>query len=364
MKFLAFIFAASIGCWALAQMPWELTGADFKTQAVDVRAMNAGGVDYRAADGSEHHLPMDQFLELRRGQAPMTAGFALMLMGGDRVAGQVIGMDSEHLRWQNPLLGELVFPVRQVSSIRLWRDLSAPSGSDTEDVVHLSNGDTVRGVVGGMNERGVNMQTASASPTISWSGITAIDFASLGSPSTRPASGWRVSLDDGSVLRVDAVQWSAATVDLSLDGQRRSVKSSNLRAVEQIDGPVVFLSSIRPAEDVQIPLLGAPRPAKFGEGHSIFVRAYSRLLWNLPAGFSRLHLQYAIDANLPLADVMVRVQIDGKTVYEEDHLHAGFTSSAMQLPLNHGRQLTLEVDTDNPYRTQGLLTWISPALVR
>ncbi|HWB54233.1 MAG TPA: NPCBM/NEW2 domain-containing protein [Tepidisphaeraceae bacterium] len=367
------IIIALMATSALAQTPWQLETSDFQTQSVNVLKMTGSGVDYTTADGAGHHVPMERFLELRRGESKATSPdkLVLVLSDGERFAGQAVAMGSENLRWHNPLLGELSFPVRGLVGIKLPGSPSSATTRPTEDIVHLANGDTVQGVITGLDAKGVTIQTTAASPTVAWNTISGIDFASLGSSEVRSRGGWEIGMDDGSVFRTTSIAWSGNAIDVTLDKQKRSIDQSHVVDIEQVDGPVVYLSAIPMNQDVQIPLLGAPWPAKVGEDlvgrpmpHAISVHAYSRLVWNLPGGYSRLHLEYSIPADLPLADVTVQVQIDGRVVYQQEHQHGGASPAAIEIPLNGGHQLSLEADTANPYRVQGFLTWIAPALVR
>lgn len=350
-----------------------MTSSDFQTRNVEIRAIGSDGISYVADNGSAGHVPLDRFLQIRRESTlPATrTGWQVILSDGDCVAGEATSMDAEQLHWHSPLLGDMAFPLRQVAAIHRATDSSTPPASATEDVVHLSNGDSAHGVINAISNQGVTVQTTGASPTLAWNTINSVDFASLAPPSTQPIGEWRMGLDDGSTLHANAVEWVGSTINLILNTRQQSIESSHIVSIEQTNGPVVFLASLKPAEDLQIPLFGSPWPTRFGQDllgnplpQAISVHAYSHLVWKLPDGFTTLHLQYAIPADLPLADISVRVLVDGKNVYEKSHLHSDTSPPAMNLPLNQGHEVTLEVDTASPYRTQGWLTWISPALVR
>jgi hypothetical protein len=373
MKFLAIILF--VAATALAETPWQLTTADLNTQSVDVRKLDDSGLDYVDNDGHAHHLASDRLVEMRRTTPAEISStqWLLILSDGERWAGDVTGMTGEQISWQSPLLGQMTIPLRRVAGIIHQGNSSNPEANINEDIVHLANGDAVHGVITGMTSENVSVQTSGTPATIPWSAIATIRFASLSSdlPTTQPNENWRVSLDDESILQAAAIAWADNRAELTVDGTKGSVAASHIMAVEQLHGPVLFLASQSPTENVQIPLLGSPWAARMGmdlDGNAlseaISVHAYSRLGWNIPPGFEKFHVQYMIPSDLSFADVTVRIQIDGKNVYEQTHQHGGTVSPPVDLPLNQGQRLVLEVDTSNPYRTQGWLTWISPALLR
>jgi hypothetical protein len=373
MKFLAIILFVAATAWG--ETPWRLTLANLSTQSVDVRKFDGSGLDYLDSNGHAQHLVADHLVEMRRSAPPeiSTGHWVLILSDGQRWAGDAAGMNGEQISWRSPLLGQMTIPLQRVVGIAHQDNPSDPDANASEDVVHLSNGDAVHGVITSMTSGNVSVQTGNAAATVPWSAIASIHFASVGNPlaASEPAANWRVSLDDGSVLQAAAIAWADNRAELTVDGTKGSVAPSHILVIEQLHGPVLFLASQAPTENVQIPLLGAPWLARIGvdldgnpQPEAISVHAYSRLAWAIPPGFEKFHVQYMIPSDLSFADVTVRIQIDGKIVYEQSHLHGGIVSPAMDLPLNHGQHLVLEVDTSNPYRTQEWLTWISPALLR
>jgi hypothetical protein len=142
-----------------------------------------------------------------------------------------------------------------------------------------------------------------------------------------------------------------------------------------------------PLENVQVPYFGGlgtagSWPARFDTSvdgsamqfggrtfrHGIGVHAYSRLTFAIEPGWARFRTQYAIDQQSdtprPLADVTVRIRLDGKTVYEHPHVRAGVMSNVVALELNGAKQLTLEADYGDSADVQAHLDWIEPALLR
>src|SRR5579884_214311 len=138
-----------------AQAPWTLTTADFKTDSVLLKGIDASGVRVAAPDGgAERAVPADQFLQIERpvGAAPSPGRLMLHLTGGDRLGGEPVALRGESLVWKSPALGELTLPARRLVAVTA-PDKPVPDDRPREDVLTLSNGDTVRGIIAVMNSR-------------------------------------------------------------------------------------------------------------------------------------------------------------------------------------------------------------------
>src|SRR5262249_55982084 len=145
--------------------------------------------------------------------------------------------------------------------------------------------------------------------------------------------GFRVGLTDGSGVTATMIQLADQRVTLNLpDGSVHTVPQSSLLSVEHVNGPVVWLSSLPPAESVQTPFLDLAWPARtdravdgepirFGDrtfARGIGVHSYSRLTWNLDPSFKAFRTQYAISGDRPYANVAVRIKLDGQVVHEQN----------------------------------------------
>ena len=88
----------------------------------------------------------------------------------------------------------------------------------------------------------------------------------------------------------------------------------------------------------------------------------------IDAGWTAFRTQYAIDSRRDaprlLADVTVRIKVDGKVVHEQQHVRAGVLSPVVRVDLIGGKALTLECDYGPAGDTQGHLNWLQPALLR
>ncbi|MDB5305178.1 MAG: hypothetical protein JWM97_2727, partial [Phycisphaerales bacterium] len=111
---LAFAFSAR------AQTPWTLTTADFNTQAVALKSIDAAGIHVQASGGdAQSVVPFAQFLDVRRALpvGPPVGKFVLHMVGGDRIGGEPVGIKGNSLVWNNPAVGEVSLPMKQLVAI-------------------------------------------------------------------------------------------------------------------------------------------------------------------------------------------------------------------------------------------------------
>jgi hypothetical protein len=393
------VLLALLACAAPAYAAdWTLTTADFKTDPADLVAVEAGGVRVRSAEGKERLVPNDQFLQIERNNvatapAATTGGgaFMLHLVGGDGVGGEPVRVQGEQLVWKNPSVGELSVPLsRLVAMTKPGKP--APEGSRNEDVVTLANGDAVRGIITTVADGTFSVKNAAGDTVpVPIASVDSVQFAATpgagGSATAALAKGYRVRLDDGSSVIAESLKSQGATGDtvllaLSKDAAR-PLSLARIAAVELVNGPAVFLSSIPPAENVYMPFFGttaddyAARMNQTFDGSpdlrfggkqfrkAIGVHSYSRLSWPLDGTHAAFRTQYAIDPTRSGADVTVRILLDGRPVHEQKNVRAGHLSPVVTVDLPPGaKQLTLEVDYGENLHVNDHLTWLEPALLK
>ena len=384
---------------ARAQQTWTLTTADFKTQSVNVVSIDdAGAKITRVHGGDASVVPWRQILQLERVAAanattpapppttrPGGSKFTLYLSNGDRIAGDAAGLEGETLAWSSPAAGRVDVKLKQVLSIaRAGETPPRLDAQRTTDVVFLINGDTARGLLSAVDNTGLTVQADGNAVPVPWEAVKSVALATVataaGDGSNANERGVRVTLADGSVLSSPAFTLAADKATLGAADAKRELPASAVVAVEQVNGPVAWLSSLQLSESVQTPFLETVFPARmdrtvrgepirFGDRtfpRGIGVHAYSRLVWQLPEGnrYKTFRTQYAIDGDKPYANVTVRVKLDDKVVHEQQDVVAGKLSEVVQAPLAGGaKTLTLEVDYGKTYDVQDRFNWIEPALL-
>jgi len=386
------------------QTRWTLTTADFATSTVELRSLDDQGLVVRMLpDGVTQQIPMQQFLRIECPPAATSsapAAFTLYLAGSDRLRGEPISIADDTLTWNSPLLGQCVYPLRAVRAIVRTGTPPPSSRPDSvsrqEDMATLANGDSVRGIVTAMSRAsGITFQTGAANPvSVPLDAMTGLYFAATPEiadttqPSATVQSVFQLRLADGSVVTARSLKQDDGTVHLTTGdrGAAHDLPLAMLSAVEQVNGPVVFLSSIPPAENVQVPYFsGDPAyPARMDQSvtggpiragrreyaRGIGVHAYARLVYDLTPWSSRyvtFRTQYALDTAQTsglYASVTVRIKLDGRTVYEQADVDTAALSPVLTFPLDGARRLTLEVDYGRNFDVQDRFNWIQPALTQ
>jgi hypothetical protein len=382
-----------IGCLALlccaslagAQSTWALTTADFRSQAVTPKQISDAGISaIPAAGGDVITVPYSAFLDISRPcSAEKPAGaFVLHLLGGDQLGGEPAAIQGNSLLWNSPMLGE--FPVSLKTIVAITRPgVILPDLRPHDDLVVLSNGDSLHGIVADLAGGKLTIQTDSAATPIPVSSIRQLQFAAAAG-ATLPEAGFRIRFDDSSSIVALSVRLDGDKLTLALrKNTTAKVDISRVCTIEQLNGPVSWLSSRPTLESVYIPFIGAPRtnaarmdrawggqdPIRFGAqqfAHGIGVHSYCRLSWALDGAYGWLRTRYAIDSKdaNTRADVTVRILLDDKVVYEQPHVRSGAISDVITQELAGAKKLTLEVDYGDNMDTQDRLNWIEPALVK
>lgn len=366
---------------SLAQDTWLLTTSDFKSEPVVLKSFDSSALKVVSPGGDERSVPMDRFLDIRR-TLPAAAGsgkFVLHMVGGDQLGGEPVALKAESLVWRNAALGEIEIPTSRLAGITP-PGTPAPVERGHEDVVSLSNGDAVRGIIAAMTDQKVTVQSSSGNTDAPLSSVAAVTFAATpgGAASER---GVRVRFDDGSSLvSLDAKLDGDSLVLTFGRGVQRKISLGHVTALEQVNGPVSWLSARAPSQAVYQPFIGPPkepaaymdrswrgdRPITFKDrafAHGIGVHAYSRLSWPLDGKYAWFRTRYAVDGDSTLADVTVRIKLDDKVVYEQKDVRAGVLSPLIVQDVSGAKTLTLEVDGGAAY-AQDSLDWIEPALLR
>jgi hypothetical protein len=149
--------------------------------------------------------------------------------------------------------------------------------------------------------------------------------------------------------------------------------------IEQLNGPISWLTSRKPAENIYKPFFSENFPTRFdrtvadgrlitekypGFHHGIGCHSYSKLVYDLGSGWAGFRTQFAIDSDSPLADVTVRIYLDDKPAFEEKNVKAGRIYPVVVVPLKDAKTVSLEVDYGENYATEDRFVWLDPALIR
>jgi hypothetical protein len=410
IRALLFCLLPSALCLTAHAQDWTLSTADFRTEVVGLRAIDEKGV-HVTWQGHARLIPPEEFVQLDRGStgaavaaaAERTPKFMLMLTGGDHVGGEPVKIEDDRLTWRNASVGELVIPLSQVAAIAKPGQV-VDVAKRTDDAVLLSNGDGVTGVLVGISADKVQIKSVSAGaddpPTsVPLDSVLMVQLAST-APATDPASlkgqqAYRVRLDDGSSLVATSLTLAddKLLVKIGGAGDARPLAVSAVAGIEQVNGPVSWLTSRTPTEDLQVPFVGsAAVGAAAGGGEpslwrtrvdaadvagaplvvggrtfkrGIGVHSYSRLVYPLDGSYKAFRTRYGINDSLTRADVTVRILAGDKVVHEAKKVRPSVLSPvvAVELPKT-AKTLTLEVDYGDGIDVEDRLNWLEPALLR
>jgi len=366
---------------------WMLTTADFRPQPVFLHSIDQSGVKISPPNSQTPSvIPFDQFLQLDRSSRSRqgTGAFILHLSGGAKILGQPTGYQDENIIWTSPIVGELKFSLKEARAlVRTGKLADRLDDPRTEDLVQMSNGDTARGILSDISASKVKLNSGANDLELALDNIDCLYFAAAGKPKQQGDRSFRVRLLDGSIFTATGVELTGETLVMTLAPQdQRKIPLESIDGIEQLNGPVSWLSSRIPEQVVQIPYFGATvwptrmdmtvggRPIQFGNqifSRGIGVHAYSRIDYALDGSYEAFRTQYAIanDERRQYADVTVRVKLDGKTIHERPNLRADTLSPVVILDLpKSAKIITLEVDYGAANDTQDRFNWIEPALLR
>lgn len=359
---------------------WNLTDADFRSRSVQIDSIDKQGIHT-----SSETVPWEDVLEIWRTappQADTTGRLNLCFRTGDKITGEPASFNGDAIQWNAAELGPVAFSVDSVAGIvrsgYAADDLDEPR---TDDVVRLANGDTTHGIVTNISPSGVTMQAGDATPTLPWDSISAVLFSS--GPGNSPSADrrmFRVHLTDNESFIVPDIGLSADQFAITLDDKTiRQIDPNLILEVEQLNGPIGWLTSRKPASNVYKPMFSENFPARFdrtvgddrpisekfpGFHHGIGCHSYSKLTYDLTGKWAAFRTQFAIDSDSPLADVTARIYLDDKPVYEQKNVKAGRIWDAVTIPLHGAKTLSLEVDYGENYATEDRFVWLDPALIR
>jgi len=370
---------------ARAGAAWMLTRADFSRQPVRLISIDQQTVRCAALSGDQQVMvvPLDRFLSLDEEAVPSPAGgLLLVLRDGDQIWGVPGGCRDEQLTWHNRLLGEMRVPLSQILAITADERPLEPRPAALEDRVELRNGDSAAGIVTDITQSHLALSANGAEMHVPLNTVLRVQFAQVGPVPRREGRAFQLRLVDGSLITASSLNVDADSAELHLKAGTRKLPLGSITRIEQLDGPVSWLSSRQPSLTVQVPFFGGRTwptrmdrsvdgsPIRFGRrtfARGIGVHAYSRLEWELDGSYQAFRTQYAMASQerSQYADVTVRIKLDGRIVHERVNFRAGVLAEPVLIDLPpQARLLTLEVDYGEANDTQDRFNWIEPALLK
>ncbi len=383
---------------AQADEGWSLTTADFKRQSVTLRSFDdASATVIPYGQTQPVTISLDKILQFDRGAAvqQVRGGYTLHLVSGDRVGGEALSIANDNIIWKSPAAGELTISLKDVRGIIKGQDNPTFDPQRTEDVVFLANGDNIKGIITGLEAGKLSIkQTSGDVIPIDFKDAKSIHFAAAKGENLTGRA-FRIQLSDGSVVTVPKVNLNGNQLTLTLGtgaaAAQRPVELNQIVLIEQLNGPVSWLSARVPAEVVFQPMFEsnasyAPKMDRNYTGkekikfagreylRGIGVHAYTKITYALDGTFKVLRAQYALNEDAIKGRVTVRILLDDKVVHETKDFPPGKLSPVILIDLGNAKTVSLEAhpggDTGTPDRTkwhpdtQARLNWIEPALLK
>lgn len=349
--------------------------------------------------GTARRIPLSEILEVTfDASEPEEASAAprVFLTSGDRLAADVIRLHEDALICRWPAAGEgadFEIALETVTGIVLL-PAAEPRGERSlerelerrefqTDVLFLTNGDRLTGILEELNGVSSRCETAVGSLEVNRSRLRAIGFnAALLSTVEPVESRLLLHLTDGSWLTCQSAEWSGGS-DLhvvSVTGARIPVPAGKLRSVRCYGPRVTPLSDLAPAEVVMTPYLASPTPPKadrnayggalvvrgetFGKGYGTYAR--TEATFALGGAWTEFRATAGIDdAANGAGSVVFAVEVDGRRVFESGLVTGRDGSQPVgPIDLKDAESMTLTVE----YGTNGdigdLADWCNPVLIR
>lgn len=372
---------------------WSLTTADFKRQTVNLKAIDDKGVHVSGfGQAQSTAVPMERFLQLDRGGSSQVVRgtWILHLVSGDRIGGEPIAIADDNLGWNSPAAGKLDVPLKEVRGMARPQEVVQFEANRTEDAVFLTNGDNVKGIISGIQDGKLLLKQAGGDTLpVDLASARSVHLAAAGKPDNAGKRAFRVQLSDGSVITAPKIAFTGEQINLVLgSGNQRAIDVAQVVMIEQLNGPVSWLSARLPDQTVYQPMLDIAFPPQMDRNYrgeriklagreyarGIGVHAFCRLTWKLDGTFKAFRTQYAMNEDAFKGRVTVRILLDDKVVHEAVDFGAGKIAPIVVLELGSAKTITLEAHPGGDAKssdpttwnidTQARLNWLEPALLR
>ncbi|MEM8873715.1 MAG: NPCBM/NEW2 domain-containing protein [Planctomycetota bacterium] len=321
-------------------------------------------------------IPWDQIVRVDRTSPALDARrgtFALHLRGGGRLVGRPIETVGETLHFDDANVGEIAVDLSAIAGMVPYGQ-SLPSMPSATDVLRLANDDVLRGVVLELDADQATIQTDDGQTiAVELATVTRLQLAPLGP--TPDVGRYLVHLGGGWAYPVSAVTIERGALRLTIRRPEGSpaepfapISKSWLDQIEQVGGPVRFVSDLTPTDATMTPYLAASDAGTtvpyLVEERNLRVRPRSTLTFDIPEGFTHLRFGYELaPGHRPLGDVSVRVLLDGVSIHEARNVTSA-VAVRLDLDIAGGSSLTLEVDYGENFDVQDELLWLEPTFLK
>jgi NPCBM/NEW2 domain len=354
------------------------------------------GVTLVNDQGDERPIPLDRLVKLtREGASPPSTtegGDIVLFPDGDRLARCKIGQTGEfNLGVHSFALEDLSIPLESILGLLLDPGIDS-GGADSmiarvraepheSELVWLKNGDKLPGLLAGLDDKKLSFQPATGKVELPRSDVDALGFAQGQVVYRRPEGPYlELTLGDGSRLGVTGARIERGQV-VATTRFKTPVRLpiGELAQVHVINGAVAYLSDRESSGTIYEPYLGPTRPYRrnasvSGEGLRLGGRVFDRglgtqsrtlLAYKLEPGSKRFQALVGLDDRAgPLGNVVFKVRVDDKIVYESATMVAGEAPKLVDLDVNGARFLILMTEFGERGDVQDHANWVEARIVR
>lgn len=352
------------------------------------------------AGGETVTVPGGDLISLRRVNGPLPAlpvGEHLILANGDRIPIRSPRIVGERLHFTSADLDdgkETSLPLTTVSV--LWR--TAPertedpealrrrlaSGSRSQDVVLLRNGDVLSGVLNSLEGDRAIVEVEKRSVPVPLAQVAAISLSTELSQTLRPKGVYaQLVLTDGGRLSITSASLNDAQLTAqTVFGATLRVPLERVAALDLHGGRAVYLSDLTPAKYEFLPYLDESWPLAHDAsvtGHDLRVggstyskglgvHSHARVQYRLAGAYRRFEAVVGLDDRDGQAgNVHVRVLADGKPLplgAAAADLSRATGPLAVSVGIEGAQELVLEIDFGKRGNVEDVVNWADARLIR
>ncbi len=362
---------------------WMITSSSFESKTVSLGSIDEKTLAGKNADQSEYSLPLEQFIEASRQiRIEQPKGLALLTANGDRLLGKPLKIDGSNLVWSTNGLGDISIPLEQALGIaRGTADRTSFDLSHTEDEIHLTNGDLVKGIVTSIGESSISITpTGAQAVEVPMDSVKELFFTTPPQGrSSQNSCAFVLHLASGAIVSCKSISIANPSVEITLaSGAKATIDQQSVAMIEHLGSSLNWLASRKPEKVEYTPYFSGNfpptidktvtgEPIKLGDTtwhRGIGMHSRTRMTWAIQPADKTFRARYFIDPDLGYADVDVRVFVDDKKVHEQLGVKAGNISQVVSAELSGAKTLTLEVDYGKGYDVQDRVNWVEAAILK
>ncbi|MEE8451707.1 MAG: NPCBM/NEW2 domain-containing protein [Thermoguttaceae bacterium] len=342
-------------------------------------------------DGKPRSLPAAELVRWGAFAEP-SRGPIVQLADGGLLVADVLRADKERLAADSLLFGQIDFPLESLAGVvfqlpagRRQRDAlldRVARATGDSDRILLHNGDEITGLVTGIENDTVGLDTKVGPIEIETGRIAALIFNPELKQTARPQGprAW-TGLSDGSRLLATGLTTDAKVLQVTTAGQTWATSPEELIALQPLGGRVTYLSDLEPAGYRHMPYLTLKWP-RHGTDRNITggrlwcderlylkglgLHSASRLTYTLDGSYTRFDARLGIDDSTEgRGSVRFRVYVDDKQHrYTSPTVRGGNPPVPMSVDITEATRLDLIIDFADRADELDRAVWLDARLVK